>query len=436
MRKNFHPHRIGVVSLGCAKNLVDTEILLRQLDANQFQVIIDPIDFKSIDTAIINTCGFISDAKQESIDTILQFSRAKKSGLLKNVFVMGCLSQRYASQLAIEIPEVDGFFGVSDLEKIVASLGGNFRKELVGERKISTPSHYAYLKIAEGCDRVCSFCAIPLIRGKHVSRPLDDIIMEAKKLVNHGAKEIILISQDTTYYGLDLSKKRLIAPLLENLASIPGLEWIRLHYTYPHGFPMKLLDVMRDAPNICNYIDLPLQHASTRILKSMQRNMTLEKSRDLLLKIRSKLPEAALRTTFIVGYPGETEREFAELEQFVRESRFERMGVFTYSHEEGTAAYDLPDNIPEKIKMERAAWLMHIQEEISLQSNKNKIGKTLKVLIDSEEKDNYIARSEFDSPEIDNEILIKKSDNTLQIGAFYHVKIINAENFELYAELV
>lgn len=436
MKNPSRIHKIGIVSLGCAKNLVDTEVLMRQLDANHFKVILDPSDIKSIDTAIINTCGFIADAKQESIDTILQFTHAKASGQLRKVFVMGCLSQRYASSLAAEIPEVDGFFGINDLKKIISELGGNFKTELIGERKISTPSHYAYLKIAEGCDRKCSFCAIPLIRGKHISRSVDEIITEAKKIAKTGVRELILISQDTTYYGIDSTGKRQIAGLLHNLSKISGLEWIRLHYTYPHGFPMELLDVIRDTPNICNYIDIPLQHAGNRILKSMQRNMTLDKSRDLLLKIRSKIPDVALRTTFIVGYPGETEKEFSELEQFVREIQFERMGVFTYSHEEGTSAYQLQDNIPEKVKQERVSVLMNLQEEISSRLNHGKIGRTMKVVIDSDENDYYVGRSEYDSPEIDNEIILNKSDNTLQIGSFYNVKIIKAGNFELYAELV
>jgi len=436
MKSFSRPHKIGIVSLGCAKNLVDTEVLLKQLDANHFELVLDPSDLGSIDIAIINTCGFINDAKQESIDTILQFTKAKQSGLLSKVFVMGCLSQRYSTQLRKEIPEVDAFFGIGDLKNILSAIGGNFKKELLGERITTTPSHYAYLKIAEGCDRKCSFCAIPMIRGNHISRPMDDILHEAKQLVNNGVKEIILISQDTTYYGLDLKKKRLIAPLLKNLSQIPGLEWIRLQYTYPDGFPSDLLDVMKNASNICNYIDIPLQHASNRILKSMHRNMTLIKSRDLIHSIRAKIPQASLRTTFIVGYPGETDKEFAELEQFVRDIRFERMGVFTYSHEENTNAYTLKDNIPEKVKQERALTLMNLQENISLQINKKKIGSTQKVVIDTLEQNYYIGRSEMDSPEIDNEVLINKSNNTLQIGAFYSVKIIEAGNFELYAELI
>jgi len=426
--------KIGVVSLGCAKNLVDTEVLLRQLDADKFNVVIDPPDSASLDYALINTCGFIRDAKQESVDTILRFTQAKQSGLIKKVFVMGCLSQRYNSQLSQEIPEVDAFFGIGELRKIVNSLGGNYRNELLGERKITTPSHYAYLKIAEGCDRKCSFCAIPMIRGKHISRPMEEILQEAKLLVQKGVRELIIISQDTTYYGLDLGKKRMIAPLLENLAKIQGLEWIRLQYTYPDGFPPDLLEVMKNSPNICRYIDIPLQHTSDRILKSMHRNITGKKSMALIRNIRKNIPEAAIRTTFIVGYPGETKQEFAELQNFVRELRFERMGVFTYSHEEDTDAFHLKDNISQKIKKERALKLMNLQEDISLQLNKEKVGSIQKVLIDSLDPEYYIGRTEMDSPEIDNEVFIKRSNNTLQIGTFYQVKIVEAGSFELFAE--
>lgn len=425
-----------MVSLGCAKNLVDTERLMKQMEANHFTLIPDPSENDRIDVIIINTCGFIMDAKQESIDTILHFVRAKESGLVKKIFVMGCLTQRYGTRLAHEIPEVDGFFGIADYEKIISQLGGNYKFELIGERRILTPTHYAYLKIAEGCNRECSFCVIPSIRGKHVSRSMNEILIEAHKLVDSGVKELILISQDTTYYGLDLNKKRQLPELLKKLSGIPGFEWIRIHYTFPSGFPMDILQIIKHAPNICQYIDIPLQHASTRILKSMKRNMTLERSSELISKIREVLPEAAIRTTFIVGYPGETDKEYEELEQFVKNSKFERMGVFTYSHEEGSGAYKLKDNVPAKVKEERAAKLMHIQEEISFCSNIKKVGKIMKVVIDAVENEYYIGRSEFDSPEIDNEILIKKSNRTLQIGNFYQVKIIHAGNFELFAELI
>ncbi len=425
-----------MVSLGCAKNLVDTERLMKQMEANHFTLIPDPSENDQIDVIIINTCGFITDAKQESIDAILQFVRAKESGLVKEIFVMGCLTQRYGTRLAHEIPEVDGFFGIADHEKIISRLGGHYKFELIGERRISTPAHYAYLKIAEGCDRQCSFCVIPSIRGKHVSRSMNEILIEAHKLADSGVKELILISQDTTYYGLDLNKKRQLPELLKKLSDIPVFEWIRLHYTFPAGFPMEILQIMKHAPNICQYIDIPLQHASTRILKSMKRNMSFEKSSELVLKIRDMLPEAAIRTTFIVGYPGETDNEYAELERFVKNCKFERMGVFTYSHEEGSGAYTLKDNVPATVKKQRVAKLMHIQEEISYASNTKKIGRTMKVVIDALENEHYIGRSEFDSPEIDNEVLIKKSNRTLQIGNFYPVKIIHAGNFELFAELI
>jgi ribosomal protein S12 methylthiotransferase len=428
-------HRIGLVSLGCAKNLVDSELLLKQLEANNFEFVHDPSDFKNINTAIINTCGFINDAKQESINTILQFVNAKQHHTIDHVFVMGCLSERYRDELKIEIPEIDAIFGVNELKKIVEFLGGQYKSNLVGERKITTPSHYAYLKIAEGCNRNCSFCAIPSIRGKHISRPVEDIVREAKGLVESGVKEINLISQDTTYYGLDLYKKRLIPELLDSLANINGLEWIRLHYTYPDGFPMELLEVIKSHENICNYVDIPLQHISNRILKSMKRGMNENSTRKLIEKIRTTIPDVAIRTTFISGYPGETEEEFRELYNFIETSRFNRLGVFPYSHEEGTHSFNLKDSVSSSRKQKRVEAIMALQESISLSLNQKKLGSVMKVLIDRNEGDYFIGRTAYDSPEVDNEVLIAKNGINLMSGNFYNVKILKAESFDLFAEL-
>jgi len=428
-------HKIGIVSLGCAKNLVDTEVLMKQLDASSFQIILDPLDKDKIDTAIINTCGFILDAKNESIETILQFVKAKTDGRLQSLFVMGCLSERYREQLAKELPEVDAFFGVNELSRIVKRVGGKFRKDLLGERILATPSHYAYLKIAEGCDRHCSFCSIPAIRGKHISRPMDEIIREAAILAGNGVKEINVISQDTTYYGLDLYKKRMLPELLEQLAEIPGLEWIRLHYTYPDGFPVEVLEVIKRNDNICKYIDIPLQHINSRILKSMNRGIGKQETLELVSLIREQLPEGVIRTTLITGYPGETKKDFGELKEFISHCRFNRLGVFTYSHEEGTGAYSLKNTVPDKIKQERAAILMEMQQNISLMLNTERVGSTMKIMIDREEEEYYIGRTEFDSPEIDNEVLIPKERNNLEIGCFYQARITTADNFDLYAEI-
>ncbi len=435
MKTKSKPHKIGLVSLGCAKNLVDAELLMKQLEANNFELVFDPADHRKIDTAIINTCGFINDAKQESIDTILQFVQAKQQNLIGHVYVMGCLSERYTSKLREEIPEVDAFFGVNDLKKIISHIGGTYKSHLIGERKLTTPAHYSYLKIAEGCDRTCSFCAIPMIRGKHASRPMEEIVAEASRLVKAGVKEINLISQDTTYYGLDLYKKRLLPELLENLSNLSGLEWIRLHYTYPDGFPPELLDVVRSHPNICNYIDIPLQHISDRILKSMRRGMDGTSTRKLVDTIRMAIPGVAIRTTLIAGYPGETEKEFRELRSFIEDSRFDRLGVFSYSHEEDTGAFMLEDSVSERRKKDRVGELMSIQEGISLSLNNEKVGQQMRVMIDRLEGGFYIARSEFDSPEVDNEVLVPKTDIALVPGTFSSVKITRAESFDLYAEL-
>lgn len=421
--------------MGCAKNLVDTEVLLKQLDANQFRFILNPGKNDRIDTAIINTCGFILDAKKESVDMILQFVHARKEGLIRRLYVMGCLSERYKVQLQKEIPEVDDYFGVNELKKIVERVGGEYKNNLLGERRITTPLHYSYLKIAEGCDRKCSFCSIPLIRGKHVSVPVRKLIRQAEYLVRQGVKELNVISQDTTYYGWDLYGKKRLPELLASLADIYGLEWIRLHYTYPDAFPLKVLDVIKDRPNVCKYLDIPLQHINTRILKSMRRGIDERGTRELIDTIRAKIPGIAIRTTFMVGYPGETVKEYRELREFVSRSMFDRVGVFTYSHEENTRAYQLKDNVPSNIKQERAGELMEIQQEISFKLNANKVAKIVDILIDREETDYYIGRTEFDSPEIDNEVLIKKSPRLLRIGEFYKVRIFQADSFDLYGEV-
>lgn len=436
MKTKAGKHRIGLVSLGCAKNLVDSELLLKQLEANHFEFVHDPSDFSKIDTVIVNTCGFINDAKQESIDTILGFVDAKQRSIIGDLFVMGCLSERYREQLKVEIPEIDAVFGVNDLKKIITHLGGKYKENLLGERKITTPSHYAYLKIAEGCNRNCSFCAIPSIRGTHKSRSIEDIVREAAGLVASGVKEINLISQDTTYYGLDLYKKRLLPELLDSLSTITGLEWIRLHYTYPDGFPETLLEVIKSHKNICNYVDIPLQHISDRILKSMRRGLDSVKTRQLIDHIRATIPGVAIRTTLIAGYPGETEKEFRELYNFVQASKFDRLGVFPYSHEEGTGAYLLNDTVSAAKKNARVEEIMQLQESISLALNEKKVGEVIKVMIDRKEDRYFVGRTEFDSPEVDNEVLIADDGRDLPSGTFCHVKIIKAESFDLFAELI
>lgn len=429
-------HRIGLVSLGCAKNLVDSERLLKQLEINDFEFVHDPVGLEGLNTAIVNTCGFIGDAKKESVDTILRLIQAKNQKQLEHVFVMGCLSERYRSELRNEIPEVDAYFGVNNLPDIISHLGGRYRQDLVGERLLTTPGHYAYLKIAEGCDRNCSFCAIPGIRGPHLSRPMEDILREAVRLSGQGVKELNLISQDTTYYGLDLYQKRLLPELLDSLANIKDFEWIRLHYTYPHGFPLHLLDVIRTHHNICKYIDIPLQHINDKILGSMKRNLDSKATRNLVEEIRKRIPGVAIRTTFIVGYPGETRQDFKELIDFVKDSEFERVGVFPYSHEEGTSAYGLVDNVREKLKQDRVAELMAVQESVSYKINQQRVGTVQKIVIDRLEGEYFIGRTEFDSPEVDNEVLIADAGQNLEPGKFYNVRVVKAESFDLFAELV
>ena len=424
---------VNVVTLGCSKNLVDSEVLMRQLD-NRYEVMSDSND--SADIMIINTCGFIQDAKEESVDMILSAIEAKKAGQLQKVIVTGCLSQRYKKELGEEMTGVDAFFGVNDLPQILKTLEVDYKKELTGERHLTTPSHFAYLKISEGCDRNCAFCAIPLIRGKHVSKPFEEVVAEAEKLAAKGVKELLLIAQDSTWYGLDLYQKRRIAELVDRLSEINGIEWIRLHYAYPAGFPEDLLKVMQQNPKVCKYLDIPLQHISSRILQSMKRGLDGEKTRQLALSWREKVPEMALRTTFIVGYPGETEEEFQQLMDFVREMRFDRLGVFQYSPEENTTAFDLPDDVPAKVKQEREDRLMALQQEISLEMNNEKVGKTFKVLIDKKEGGFYVGRTEFDSPEVDNEVLIPAEENALKIGELYPVIITRSDFYDLYGERV
>ncbi|MCD4696698.1 MAG: 30S ribosomal protein S12 methylthiotransferase RimO [Bacteroidales bacterium] len=427
--------RINLVSLGCSKNLVDSEVLMGQLSANDFDISFEE-NLAGSDAVIINTCGFINDAKQESIDTILQHIEAKERGETGEVYVMGCLSERYIDVLKKEIPDVDKYFGVNNIREIVKELGGDFKKDLIGERKITTPSHYAYLKISEGCDRRCSFCAIPSIRGKHISRPQEEIISEARRLVANGVKEIMLIAQDLIYYGIDRYKKNRFTALLNSLSEIHGLEWIRLHYAYPAGFPEDLLALIKSKENICNYIDIPVQHINNRILSLMQRGHTKEGTLNLLEKIRKQLPETAIRSTLIVGFPGETDEEFNELLDFVKDFKFNRLGVFTYSHEEGTTAFGLKDTVPEQVKQARLEQIMEIQQSISYNCNSEFVGKTLKTIIDRRENEYFVGRTEFDSPEVDNEVLIKSPVSDIKIGNFYPVKIEKADDFDLFGTRV
>ncbi|MEQ8245667.1 30S ribosomal protein S12 methylthiotransferase RimO [Fulvivirga sp.] len=427
--------KVNIVTLGCSKNIVDSEVMLTQLRGNK----IDTTHESTKDDAnivIVNTCGFIDNAKQESIDTILRYADAKTEGLIDKLYVTGCLSQRYKDDLEREIPQVDSFFGTRDLPLLLKKFKADYKKELVGERILTTSNHYAYLKIAEGCDRPCSFCAIPIMRGKHISKPIEELVLEAKNLAKNGTKELLLIAQDSTYYGLDIYKKRNLAELLANLSDVEGIEWIRLHYAFPTGFPLDILDVMAERDNICNYLDMPLQHGSTNMLKAMRRGTTREKQEELIQTIREKVPGIALRTTLISGYPGETEQDFQEMYDFVERSRFERLGIFNYSHEENTHAYNFTDDVPDSVKQERANAVMDLQEKISLEINEAKIGKTFKTLIDRAESGTFIGRTEFDSPEVDNEVIIESEDNYLRLGDFVNVKINDATEFDLYGDVV
>ncbi len=434
--KTLKKNKVNVITLGCSKNIFDSEIMMAQLKANKFTVEHEAQQDDS-EIVIINTCGFIDNAKQESIDTIIRYADAKAEGLVSKVYVTGCLSERYREELQADIPEIDGYFGTRDLPRLLKTLKADYKKELVGERLLTTPSHYAYFKIAEGCDRPCSFCAIPLMRGKHVSTPMDQLVNNAKSLANQGVKELMLIAQDLTYYGLDIYKKRNLAELIDKLSDINGIDWIRLHYAFPSGFPMDVLDVMKDRSNVCNYLDMPLQHGSTAMLKAMKRGITREKTEDLIAKIRDKVPGVALRTTLISGFPGETDADFQEMYDFVERSRFERLGIFTYSHEENTSAFVLNDDVPAALKQERADIIMDLQAGISYDLNQAKIDQTFKVLIDKAEGEYFIGRTEFDSPEVDNEVLIKINEaNHVRIGDFTNVKIISADHYDLYGNIV
>lgn len=427
--------KVNVVTLGCSKNLVDSEVLLTQLKGNG----IDAVHESSGDDAnvvVINTCGFIDNAKQESIDTILRYVDAKEEGIVDKVYVTGCLSQRYKDDLEKEIPEVDAWFGTRDLSRLLKVFKANYKHELVGERILTNPSHFAYLKISEGCDRPCSFCAIPLMRGKHISRPMEELVLEAKNLAKNGTRELLLIAQDSTYYGLDLYKKRNLADLMKRLSDVEGIDWIRLHYAFPAGFPMDVLDVMAERPNICKYLDIPLQHGSTRMLQLMRRGITREKTEELLHTIREKVPGIAIRTTLISGHPGETDDDFLEMMTFIEKSRFERLGIFNYSHEENTHSHSMADNVPAEIKQQRSDAVMELQEGISLDINQKRIGQTLKVIVDRKEGGNYIGRTEFDSPEVDNEVIIEANDTYLRIGDFVNINVTDASEFDLTGKLV
>ena len=427
--------KINIVTLGCAKNIVDSEVLLTQLKGNDKKAFHQRDDINP-DVVIVNTCGFIDNAKQESIDTILSYAKQKEVGEIKKLFVTGCLSQRYKENLEKDIPEVDGFYGTRDLPELLKNFQAKYRNELLGERIITTDSHYAYLKISEGCDRPCSFCAIPIMRGKHRSKSIEDLVNETKNLVKNGVREIMVIAQDSTYYGLDLYGERKLPELLKRLSDIEGLDWIRVHYAYPSGFPLEIIKVMRDRENICNYLDIPLQHGSSEILKLMRRGITREKTDALIKDIRDINPEISIRTTLIAGHPGEKDSHFKEMYDFVERNRFDRLGVFTYSHEEGTHSHSFEDDVPETLKRKRYNQIMSLQQSISEDLNKKKVGKSFKVLIDRGDKNNYFGRTEYDSPEVDNEVIIPAKNFHLRVGEFYDVKIISASEYDLIGEVL
>ncbi len=426
--------KINVITLGCSKNLVDSENLITQLRANDYEVVHDSEE-EDANIVIVNTCGFIDLAKQESIDTILAYAGVKAEGGIDKLYVTGCLSQRYKDDLEKEIPEVDAWFGTLELPGLLSRLNANYQHELIGERFITTPPHYAYLKISEGCNRTCSFCAIPLMRGKHVSRPIESLVAEAKSLAKRGVKELMLIAQELTYYGLDLNKKRELPALLDALCEVEGIEWIRLHYAYPSKFPLEIFDAMARQPKVCNYLDIPLQHGADGVLERMRRQITRAETTELIREARERVPGIAIRTTMLVGFPGETEKEFEELCDFVREMEFERLGVFQYSHEENTSAYDLEDDVPEEVKADRAARLMEIQQEISHRKNLEKVNQTYRVLFDRKEGGYFVGRTEFDSPEVDNEVLVDAKSNFVRIGDFANIKITSAAEFDLFGEI-
>ncbi len=432
--KTLYKDKVNIITLGCSKNLVDSEVLSGQLKANDIDVVHESTR-RNHNIVVVNTCGFIEKAKEESINTILQQVELKKRGKLDKVYVTGCLSERYKQNLETEIPEVDAYFGTMELPLILKQFDADYKAELVGERMLSTPQHYAYLKISEGCNRTCSFCAIPLMRGQHISRPIDSLVDEAKRLVQGGVKEVMLIAQELTYYGLDIYKKRELPKLLHALADIPGLEWIRLHYAYPSKFPMEIIEAMKERENICNYLDMPLQHASNNMLKAMKRNITREEMEDLVAEIRHRIPNICLRTTLISGFPGETRDDVEELKTFLQKMRFDRVGIFSYSHEEDTSAFALTDDIPTEEKEDRAQEIMEIQQEISLEKNTAKIGSTFKVIVDKREAGRYLGRTEFDSVEVDNEVIIQ-TDQRLKIGDFVNVRITRAYDYDIEGEVV
>ncbi len=432
--KAIHKDKVNIITLGCSKNLVDSEVLSGQLKANHIDAVHEN---KKLDhnIVVINTCGFIGKAKEESINTILENVELKRKGKLEKVYVTGCLSERYKQNLEEEIPEVDAFFGTFELPALLNRLNADYKSELLGERGLATPSHYAFMKISEGCNRTCAFCAIPLMRGNHVSRPIEQLVDEAKRLVDNGVQEIMLIAQELTYYGLDIYKRRELPVLMDKLAQVKGLQWIRLHYAYPSKFPIEIIDVMKDHDNICNYLDMPVQHASNRILQAMRRQITREETEALIVSIRQRIPEICLRTTLIAGFPGETPDDVEELKTFLQKVRFDRVGIFTYSHEEQTGAYDYVDDVPEEVKEARAEEIMEVQQEISLEKNREKIGKVFKVLIDRKEAGKYLGRTEYDSVEVDNEVIIS-SNQPLTIGEFVKVKITEAYDYDLAGEVI
>ena len=433
--KSTKKNKINVITLGCSKNVYDSEVLMGQLAANKMEVEHES-EKDDANIVVINTCGFIDNAKEESINTILEQAERKEAGSIDKLYVTGCLSERYKPDLEREITNVDQYFGTTDLPKLLKVLGADYKHELLGERLTTTPKHYAYLKIAEGCDRPCSFCAIPLMRGKHKSTTIEQLVIEAKNLAKNGVKELILIAQDLTYYGLDIYKKRRLADLLIELSKVEGVEWIRLHYAFPTGFPQDVLDVIRDNDKVCNYIDIPLQHINDEILKSMKRGTSHQKTNDLLKAFRKKVPNMAIRTSLIVGYPGETEERFQELKQWVQDTKFDRLGVFTYSHEENTSAHVLEDDVPDEVKKARQEEIMDLQTHISWGLNQKKIGKTFKVLFDRKEGDYFIGRTEFDSPDVDNEVLVKANDTYIRMGDFANIKIEKTDHFDLYGVVV
>lgn len=433
--RSHKENKVNVITLGCSKNMVDSEVMMHQLQANDFDVVHDSND-QDANIVIVNTCGFIDLAKEESINTILQYADVRAKGDIDKLYVTGCLSQRYKDNLEEEIPEVDAYFGTLELPALLEKLEADYKHDLIGERLLMTPPHYAYLKISEGCNRTCSFCAIPLMRGKHTSKSIEDLVKEAKGLAKNGVKELMLIAQELTYYGLDIYKERKLAELLYALSEVEGIEWIRLHYAYPSKFPLEVFDAIKALPKVCNYIDMPLQHANNAVLKRMRRQITKEQTMKLIQEARERVPDIAFRTTLLVGYPGETEEEFQDMLDFVREMKFERVGVFQYSHEENTLAYDVEDDVPAEVKEQRASAIMEVQADISWENNLAKIGKTFKVLFDRVEGEFFVGRTEYDSPEVDNEVLVKTEDNYARIGDFAMVEIIDATEYDLYGKVL